>query len=238
MTSADLLPASWEPDLGPLWHGETGKALRAFLAAEEAAGKVIYPPAGHRLAALALTPLPEVRVVVLGQDPYHGAGQAQGLAFSVAQGCKIPPSLRNIYKELQSDLGLPPAPHGDLSAWASQGVLLLNNVLSVEQAKPASHAGKGWEAITDACIRAIAAGPAPCAFLLWGNHAQKQADRLGLDTGRHLLLRAPHPSPLSAYHGFFGSKPFSQTNAFLQSHGRGTIDWGLPTATGSQPLLI
>jgi uracil-DNA glycosylase len=238
MTSADLLPASWEPALSALWHGAAGTGLRAFLAAEEAAGKVIYPPAGQRLTALALTPLPEVRVVILGQDPYHGAGQAQGLAFSVAQGCKIPPSLRNIFKELHSDLGLPPVGHGDLSAWARQGVLLLNTVLSVERAKPASHAGKGWEAITDACILAVAASAAPCVFILWGSHAQKQADRLGLDGGRHLLLRAPHPSPLSAYHGFFGSTPFSQANAFLQSNGRGTIDWSLPTATGSQPLLI
>jgi len=223
------VPESWRAALEPVLATPQLRALGGWLRTEEAAGKVIFPPRGRRLAALELTPLDAVRVVILGQDPYHGAGQAHGLAFSVQPGTRVPPSLVNIYKELQSDLGIPPARHGHLDAWARQGVLLLNNALTVEQALPGSHQNRGWEALTDAAVAAVAARSEPCVFLLWGSHAQKKAARIpGLTTGPHLVLKAPHPSPLSAYAGFFGSRPFSQANAFLAAHGRGTIDWQLP----------
>ena len=169
-------------------------------------------------------------MVILGQDPYHGPGQAHGLCFSVQPGVRTPPSLVNIYKEMASDLGIPPARHGYLKHWAEQGVLLLNNVLTVESGQAASHQGKGWEKFTDAAVAAVAADPAPKVFILWGSHAQRKAANvpgLGAD-GPHLILRAPHPSPLSAHNGFFGSRPFSQANAFLEAHGRGAIDWRLP----------
>jgi uracil-DNA glycosylase len=223
------VPESWRPALEPVLASPPLRALGAWLRNAEAAGKVIYPPRGTRLAALELTPLDAVRVVILGQDPYHGAGQAHGLAFSVLPGVKVPPSLANIYKELQADLGITPARHGHLERWARQGVLLLNNALTVEAGAPGSHQKRGWEALTDAAIAAVAAQSEPCVFLLWGSHAQKKAARVpGLSQGPHCVLKAPHPSPLSAYAGFFGSRPFSQTNAFLQSHGRGMIDWRLP----------
>lgn len=202
------------------------RALVSFLQAEERSGKIVYPPRGQRLAALQLTPLDQVRVVILGQDPYHGPGQAHGLAFSVQDGVKVPPSLVNIYKEREADLGIPRATHGNLTHWAQQGVLLLNNALTVEAANAGSHQGKGWEPFTDAAIAAVAARADPTVFILWGSHAQKKASRVpGLATGPHLVLKAPHPSPLSAHNGFFGSRPFSQANAFLEAHVRGTIDW-------------
>jgi uracil-DNA glycosylase len=223
------IPETWRPALDPVLGTPAMRALGAWLRAEEAAGKVIYPPRGTRLAALDLTPLDAVRVVILGQDPYHGPGQAHGLAFSVQPGVKVPPSLVNIYKELHDDLGIAPARHGHLAAWARQGVLLLNNALTVEAAQPGSHQKRGWEALTDAAIAAVAARPDPVVFLLWGSHAQKKAARIwGMADGPHLVLRAPHPSPLSAYAGFFGCRHFSQANAFLAAHGRGTIDWRLP----------
>jgi len=223
------LSDSWRPALDPVLANPPMRALGDWLRAEEAAGKVIYPPRPARLAALELTPLDAVRVVILGQDPYYGAGQAHGLAFSVMPGVKVPPSLANIYKELQTDLGITPPRHGHLAAWARQGVLLLNNALTVEAAAPGSHQNRGWEALTDAAIAAVAARSQPTVFLIWGSHAQKKAARVpGLSTGPHLLLKAPHPSPLSAYTGFFGSRPFSQANAFLTAHGRGAIDWRLP----------
>lgn len=225
MTSISL-SESWKPALEPVVQTHPLQDLAAFLEAEEREGKVIYPPRTMRFAALEMTPLDQVRVVILGQDPYHGAGQAHGLAFSVQDGVRIPPSLVNIYKELESDLGIPRAPHGNLSRWAEQGVLLLNNALSVEAASAGSHQGKGWELLTDAAVAAVAARPDPAVFILWGSHAQKKAARIpALRSGPHLVLKAQHPSPLSAYKGFFGSKPFSQANAFLQAHGRGTIDW-------------
>lgn len=225
MTSISL-PESWRPTLEPVVQTRPLHDLAAFLEAEERAGKVIYPSCTMRLAALEMTPPDQVRVVILGQDPYHGPGQAHGLAFSVQDGVRIPPSLVNIYKELESDLGIPRAPHGNLTRWAEQGVLLLNNALTVEAAKAGSHQGKGWELLTDAAVAAVAAQPAPIVFILWGSHAQKKAARIpALHSGPHLVLKAQHPSPLSAYKGFFGSRPFSQANAFLQAHGRGTIDW-------------
>jgi uracil-DNA glycosylase len=225
MTST-ALPESWRAALEPVLQSPPLRALGGYLKAEESSGKIIYPPRGTRLAALEITPLDQVRVVILGQDPYHGPGQAHGLAFSVQHGVKIPPSLVNIYKELEADLGIPRAAHGNLTRWAEQGVLLLNNALTVEAANAGSHQGKGWELFTDAAVAAVAASPDPTVFILWGSHAQKKAARVaGLTNGPHLVLKAPHPSPLSAHNGFFGSKPFSQANAFLEAKGRGAIDW-------------
>jgi len=219
-------PASWAPALDPVVASPAFARLTAFLDAEAQRGATIFPPEGERLAALALTPLPQVKVVILGQDPYHGAGQAHGLAFSVRRGVRVPPSLANIYKELHADLGLPRPDHGNLVRWAEQGVLLLNTVLTVEEGKAGSHQRKGWEELTDAAVAAVAAGPDPVVFLLWGNHAQKKAARLpGLNDTRHLVLQAAHPSPLSAHNGFFGCRHFSRANAFLEAQGRGAIDW-------------
>ncbi len=224
------------PRIDPSWQAPLADALAglpaldAFLDAEAAAGKAIFPAAEDRFRALALTPLDAVRVVILGQDPYHGAGQAHGLSFSVRPGVKVPPSLVNIYKELHADLGIAPARHGCLEHWARQGVLLLNTVMSVESGRAASHRGRGWEAFTDAVIRAVAAKPGPVVFLLWGAHAQAKAGFVrGIEQGgAHLVLSAPHPSPLSAYKGWFGSRPFSRANAFLIAHGAAPVDWGLP----------
>jgi uracil-DNA glycosylase len=230
---SETIPESWRPVLEPALAAPEAKKLGGWLKAEEAAGKAVYPPRGTRLAALALTPLPEVRCVILGQDPYHGPGQAHGLAFSVQAGVRPPPSLVNIYKELEADLGLPRAATGDLTPWARQGVLLLNNTLTVEAGQAGSHAGRGWDAITDACVAAVAASDQPTVFILWGSHAKKKASRVpalgrALDrAGHHLVLTSAHPSPLSAHNGFFGSRPFSQTNAFLEGAGRGSIDWAL-----------
>lgn len=223
----DALPPSWRAALAPALATPESRRLGGWLRAEEAAGKVIYPPRGQRLRALELTPLDQVKVVILGQDPYHGPGQAHGLAFSVPDGVKVPPSLVNIYKELRDDLGVDVPPHGNLERWARQGVLLLNNALTVEAANAGSHQLRGWDAITDAAVAAVAAREEPSVFILWGSHARKKAARvpgLGRDT-HHLVLTAPHPSPLSAHSGFFGSKPFSKANAFLEARGRGAIDW-------------
>ncbi|MAP68927.1 MAG: uracil-DNA glycosylase [Erythrobacteraceae bacterium] len=226
--AGEPIPESWQPVLEPVLATAEARQLGGFLVAEEQAGKQIYPPRGCRLKALELTPLDEVKVVILGQDPYHGPGQAMGLCFSVPEGVKIPPSLVNIYKELEADLGVARADHGDLSKWARQGVLLLNNTLTVEAAKAGSHAKRGWDAITDACVAAVAARDEPSVFILWGSHAQAKAMRIaGLREGPHCVIESPHPSPLSAHRGFFGSKPFSRTNAFLSDHGREAIDWAL-----------
>ena len=226
--AGEPIPESWQPVLEPVLATAEARQLGGFLVAEEQAGKQIYPPRGCRLKALELTPLDEVKVVILGQDPYHGPGQAMGLCFSVPEGVKIPPSLVNIYKELEADLGVARADHGDLSKWARQGVLLLNNTLTVEAAKAGSHAKRGWDAITDACVAAVAARDQPSVFILWGSHAQAKAKRIaGLREGPHCVTESPHPSPLSAHRGFFGSKPFSRTNAFLSDHGREAIDWAL-----------
>ncbi|MBF5090865.1 uracil-DNA glycosylase [Novosphingobium sp. NBM11] len=223
---ATPLPESWQPALAPVLATRPLRALGGFLNAEEAAGKAIFPPRGSRLRALELTQLEDVKVVILGQDPYHGPGQAHGLSFSVPQGVKPPPSLVNIYKELEADLGLPRPSHGNLENWARRGVLLLNNALTVEAGQAGSHAGKGWEDFTDAAVAAVAQRDVPTVFLLWGSHAQKKAARVpGLANGPHLVLKAPHPSPLSAHAGFFGCRHFSQANAFLEQHGRGAIDW-------------
>ena len=224
---SEAVPASWRPALEPVLQSPEARRLGGWLTREEASGKKIYPPRGQRLRALELTPLDAVKVVILGQDPYHGPGQAHGLCFSVPEGTATPPSLVNIYKELESDLGVPRRAHGNLEHWARQGVLLLNNCLTVEAGKAASHAGKGWEAITDAAVVAVARREEPSVFILWGNHARSKAAKvpeLGPGT-RHLVLTSPHPSPLSAHAGFFGSKPFSKANAFLEANGRGAIEW-------------
>lgn len=225
--ASETIPESWRPVLEPVLATPEARRLGGWLAAEEAAGKVVYPPRGTRLAALALTPLDAVRCVILGQDPYHGPGQAHGLAFSVQAGVRPPPSLVNIYKELEADLGLPRAASGDLTPWARQGVLLLNNTLTVEAGQAGSHAGRGWDAITDAAVAAVAASERPTVFILWGSHAKKKASRVPAlgRASHHLVLTSAHPSPLSAHSGFFGSRPFSQANAFLESAGRGGIDW-------------
>ena len=221
-----VLPGPWQQSLNPVLANPALPSLCAFLESEESSGKAIYPPREQWLAALDLVPPDQVRVVILGQDPYHGEGQAHGLAFSVQRGVKVPPSLVNIYKELESDLGLPRPAHGNLTHWAQQGVLLLNNALTVEAGNAGSHQKRGWAPFTDAVIAAVAAQAQPCVFMLWGSHAQKKAAHVpGLGAGRHLVLQAPHPSPLSAYTGFFGCRHFSQANAFLEAHGRGAIDW-------------
>lgn len=194
------------------------------MAGREAAGTDVYPPADLRYRALELVAPEEVRVVILGQDPYHGAGQAMGLAFSVPRGVRIPPSLRNIFKELAADTGCAVPAHGDLSAWAAQGVLLLNTALSVESGAAASHARIGWEAVTDRLIAHASAVAAPAVFVLWGNHARAKAPLV--DSVRHLVLEAAHPSPLSARR-FLGCRHFSKANSFLAARGRGTVDWRL-----------
>lgn len=227
--SDETIPASWRSVLEPVLKAPEARKLGGWLRAEEEAGKAIYPPRGSRLAALAMTAPQAVRCVILGQDPYHGPGQANGLAFSVAPGVRPPPSLVNIFKELESDLGLRRPAHGDLTKWARQGVLLLNNTLTVEAGQAGSHAGRGWDAITDACVAAVAASGAPTVFILWGSHARRKASRVPMlgRSAQHLVLASAHPSPLSAHNGFFGSRPFSRTNEFLEINGRGTIDWSL-----------
>lgn len=220
------LPDDWQTTLRAALTARETLALQAFLDDEIAAGKTIYPPQGAWFRALELTPLDKVRVVILGQDPYHGPGQAHGLCFSVPPGVRPPPSLSNIYKELENDLGLPRPRHGFLEHWARQGVLLLNSVLTVEMAKAASHSKKGWEQLTDAIITLVNDKAEPVVFMLWGAYAHKKAAHV--DSGRHLVLKAAHPSPLSAHNGFWGCKHFSQCNAFLVSNGLPPIDWTLP----------
>ena len=200
--------------------------LKRFLVAERERGRRIFPRGSEWFRALDLTPLERVRVVILGQDPYHGEGQAHGLCFSVEPGVPPPPSLINIFKELDSDLGIEPVRHGLLDHWARQGVLLLNSVLTVEMGRAASHRDRGWERFTDAVVAEVNAKPEPVVFLLWGSYAQKKA--AFVDEARHLVLKAPHPSPLSAHSGFFGCRHFSKANAFLASRGLAPIDWALP----------
>lgn len=218
---------SWKAALAAEFENPYMQQLKAFLVAQKESGKRIFPRGSEYFRALDLTPLKDVKVVILGQDPYHGLGQAHGLCFSVRPGVRIPPSLVNIYKEMLSDLGITPARHGFLEHWARQGVLLLNSVLTVEEAQAASHQGKGWERFTDAVIRKVNEECDAVVFMLWGAYAQRKA--AFVDTSRHLVLKAPHPSPLSAHNGFFGSRHFSKANTFLVEHGRAPIDWQLPT---------
>jgi len=227
-----------DPRMDPTWleplrselASDYMDGLRAFLRKEKGAGKQVFPHSSNWFRALELTPLSAVRVVILGQDPYHGPGQAHGLCFSVRPGVPAPPSLVNIYKEMESDLGIPRCSHGFLEHWAKQGVLLLNSVLTVVSGQAASHRERGWEKFTDAIIRLVAAKDDPVVFMLWGSYAQKKAAfvRDVAQGGHHLVLKAPHPSPLSAHSGWFGSRHFSKANAFLESRGMAPIDWALP----------
>jgi uracil-DNA glycosylase len=224
------LHPSWLGPLGQQFDQPYMAELKRFLVTERDAGKRIFPAGSNWFRALDLTPLNEVKVVILGQDPYHGPGQAHGLCFSVPNGVRPPPSLVNIYKELETDLGIARPAHGFLEHWARQGVLLLNSVLTVEMGLAASHRDRGWERFTDAVIAEVNAKPEPVAFMLWGSYAQKKAAFVG--TSRHLVLKAPHPSPLSAHSGFLGCRHFSKANAFLESKGMAPIDWALPECAG------
>lgn len=219
------LPGAWQTLAEPFLRSAAARQLGDFLAAEEAQGQVLYPPEHCRFAALQAVAPQDVKVVILGQDPYHGPKQAMGLSFSVPPGVAVPPSLINIYKELSDDVGFVAPKHGDLTEWAQQGVLLLNSVLTVRAGQAGSHARQGWEALTDQLIAGIAAGPTPVVFMLWGSYAQKKA--AAVDTDRHLVLHAPHPSPLSAYRGFLGCRHFSAANAFLHATRQTHIDWQL-----------
>lgn len=221
------LSPEWLAQLQDEFDSDYMADLRRFLIAEKEAGKTIHPASANIFHALDATPLSSIKVVILGQDPYHGAGQAHGLSFSVLPGVRTPPSLVNIYKEMESDLGIPPARHGHLEHWARQGVLLLNSVLTVEQGKAASHKNRGWERFTDAVVRTVSDSAPPCVFMLWGAHAQKKA--ASVDADRHLVIKSAHPSPLAAQDDFRGSRPFSRANAFLESVGRGPVDWALPS---------
>lgn len=227
------MPDSFFPALPPDWLQALGAAPSpSYVRAKDhetkarQSGKTIYPPEAHVLRALDLTPLRQVRIVILGQDPYHGPGQAHGLSFSVPKGVRFPPSLRNIFKERHADLGLKAPPSGDLAPWAARGLLLLNTVLTVEEGQPGSHAGVGWEDFTDDVIRCVSTQSHGVAFVLWGAYAQKK--RALIDASKHLMLEAAHPSPLSAYRGFFGSRPFSKINDYFQSSKKAPFDWSLP----------
>ena len=218
------IPATWKKQLGTGIDPSFNR-LQTYIAKEVAAGKTIFPPEGQIFQALQFTSIEQVKVVILGQDPYHGPGQAHGLSFSVPEGERLPPSLRNIYKELAADLGTPVATSGNLSRWAKQGVLLLNAVLTVESGLAGSHAGKGWEDITDSIIKAVSKRCDGVVFILWGNYALKKKELI--DTNKHQIITSVHPSPLSASRGFFGSKPFSKANAYLCAHGKTPIEWRL-----------
>lgn len=219
----DSIPTAWAQALNQELRRPYLSELNTFLEREEASGAILFPPREQRFAALAATAPEQVRVVILGQDPYPTPGHAHGLSFSVQPGVSpLPKSLKNIFKELADDLGIGNL-SGNLEPWARQGVLLLNAVLSVESGKAGSHAGKGWERFTDAVIRELAEQREGLVFLLWGNHAQKKGK--AIDRGKHLVVETPHPSPLSAYRGFFGSRPFSKINDYLTSRGQAPIDW-------------
>lgn len=227
MSEPSLARVALEPGWKDALAGEFAKPymaqLREFLLAEKQRGKTVYPRGADIFNAFNFTPFADVKVVILGQDPYHGPDQAHGLCFSVRPGIDIPPSLVNIYKELQADLGIPPPRHGHLERWALQGVLLLNAVLTVQAHNAASHAGKGWETFTDAAIHALNREREHLVFMLWGSYAQKKG--AFIDRQRHLVLTAPHPSPLSAHRGFLGCRHFSQANAYLQAQGIAPVDW-------------
>lgn len=220
-----ILTNDWAPLLNDEFEKPYYLQLRKFLI-EEYRHHVVYPEMDNIYSALHLTPYERVKVVIIGQDPYHGPGQAHGLSFSVKPGIKPPPSLQNIFKELHSDIGNPIPAHGYLNYWAEQGVLLLNSVLTVRKSQANSHQGKGWELFTDRVIEALNERETPAVFILWGKYAQEKAARITSD--KHFIIRSPHPSPFSANRGFFGSRPFSRANEFLRQIGRDEIDWSLP----------
>lgn len=222
------LPPSWMQHLGQEFDKDYMHHLKSFLQAQLNQKKTIYPRGSDIFCAFNLTPLDQVKVVIIGQDPYHGPNQAHGLCFSVKPGVKVPPSLQNIYKELKSDLNIETPNHGFLESWAKNGVLMLNNILTVERAKAASHQGKGWEIFTDKVVDILNNQCQNLVFLLWGSHAQKKAATV--DRTKHLILECTHPSPFSAHRGFLGSKHFSKTNDYLKEHNIAPIDWSLPVS--------
>lgn len=236
MSAADRvrLEPGWKARLLDAFDDPAMQNLRQFLRDESARGRVIHPPARQIFAAFDATPFDQVKVVILGQDPYHGPGQAHGLSFSVPPGVPIPPSLRNIHAEIERDLRIAPPDHGCLLPWARQGVLLLNAVLTVESGRAGSHQGRGWEGFTDRAIDALARERENLVFLLWGSYAQKKGQLI--DARRHRVLRAPHPSPLSAHRGFIGCGHFSATNQFLTRCGQTPIDWRLPPRAALEAL--
>lgn len=219
-----MIGNDWDEKLKIIWESEGFKKFYKIIE-NEYATKTIFPPQNYVFNALKLTPFSNTKVVIVGQDPYHGEGEAHGLSFSVQEGIKIPPSLQNIYKELESDLGIKPSSKGDLTKWAKDGVLLLNAVLTVEKDKPASHRNLGWELLTDYIIKVLNTKEEPVVFILWGNFAKEKAKLI--TNPHHLILTSPHPSPFSARYGFFGSHPFSKTNQFLKEHNLKEIDWSL-----------
>lgn len=220
------IEASWKAALADEFSKLYFQDLAQFLREEKGAGKQIYPPGSLIFNAFNTTPITQVKVVILGQDPYHNPGQAMGLSFSVPRGITLPPSLRNIYQELANDVGFQHPGHGDLTHWAQQGVFLLNAMLTVEKNKPSSHRDRGWQDFTNAVIRTLSTQQEQLVFMLWGAFAQKKA--VLIDESKHLVLKSPHPSPFSANRGFFGNKHFSQANAYLEQQGVGEIDWQIP----------
>lgn len=223
--SAVKIEPSWKAVLADEFQQPYFRTIADFLRREKAAEKVIYPPGSLIFNAFNTTPFHQVKVVIIGQDPYHNPGQAMGLSFSVPKDMRLPPSLQNIYKELHDDVGVPIPQHGDLTYWAQQGVFLLNAMLTVEKNKPASHQKIGWQHFTDAAIRHLSEGREHLVFMLWGAFAQKKAELI--DESKHLVLKAAHPSPYSADKGFFGTRHFSKANAYLEKHGLEPIDWNL-----------
>lgn len=219
-----MIGNDWDEKLNVVWTSDGFKKFISLIN-NEYKNKIIFPEKSNVFNALKLTPYKNVKVVIVGQDPYHGVGEAHGLSFSVQKGIKIPPSLKNIYQELESDLGIKPAEYGDLTKWAQEGVLLLNAVLTVEKDKPASHQGKGWERLTDFIIKKLNEKEEPIVFILWGNFARSK--KVFLTNKKHLIIESTHPSPFSARNGFFGSKPFSKTNNFLLKNNIKPIDWQL-----------
>lgn len=220
------LDPSWMAHIGAEFDQPYMQSLKQFLQQEKKLGKVIYPAGKYIFNALNTTPFDQVKVVILGQDPYHGPNQAHGLCFSVVPGVRFPPSLQNIFKEIQQEFGTPFPEHGCLQSWAEQGVLLLNATLTVEQARAGSHQGKGWEQFTDAIVHALNAECEGLVFLLWGSYAQKKGSFI--DTNKHAVFKSPHPSPLSAHRGFLGNGHFKKTNEVLRAQGEKEIDWSLP----------
>ncbi len=229
------LEASWKAHVGEWLQRPDMQALSVFLRERRAAGARIHPPGPRIFSAFEATPFDAVKVVILGQDPYHGPRQAHGLCFSVLPGVPVPPSLQNIYKEIERDLGLPRPDHGCLLPWAQQGVLLLNAVLTVEEGRAGAHQGKGWEGFTDHAIETLAGEREGLVFLLWGSYAQAKGKLI--DPRRHRVLKAPHPSPLSAHRGFLGCGHFSAANAYLEQHGQAPVDWSLPPRSAVEGLL-